>query len=224
VEGEAGDMLMRVGRQLAAETPLGVAALTAIAVVTTVNAGLHPVLSLFICAFGLATYHGVVGLARESRQRRLEARSPAPVVGMREWERLQWEEVGRELDRSRRHGRPFVMLRVVGAGSRSNGSVKHERAEEAYRDAVRSIDRVWTRRGDVYLLLPECTRATAQELMRRLNRELPEPLVPRQVHVAAFPEDGITQGALLRVLDGADDRARVLEPLTTLTPRRKATM
>jgi hypothetical protein len=51
-------------------------------------------------------------------------------------------------------------------------------------------------------------------------------MVPEQVYIAAFPEDGVTQGALLRVLDGADDdRTRALEPVATFTPhRREATM
>ena len=218
-------MLMRVRRQLAAETPLAVAVLTAVAVVATVSAGQHPFVSLLTCGLGLATYNGVVALARESRQRRREEISPERLVGMREWERIQWEEVGRELDRSRRHGRPFVLLRLAGAGAARNGSTRR-RAEDIYRDAVRSIDRVWTRRGDVYLLLPECTRAMAEELVRRVNRDTPDLMVPEQVFIAAFPEDGVTQGALLKVLDGADDdRSRALESVATLAPhRREATM
>jgi hypothetical protein len=217
-------MLMRVRRQLATEAPIAVAVLTAVAVVATVSSQQHPVVSVLTCGLGLVTYRGVVALARESRRRRREETSPERLVGMREWERIQWEEVGRELDRSRRHGRSFVLLRVIRAGAGLNGSPR--RADDLYRDVVRSIDRVWTRRGDVYLLLPECTRTMAEDLVRRVSTETPELMSADQVCIAAFPEDGVTQGALLRVLDGSDDeRTRVLESVTTFgAQQRKATM
>jgi hypothetical protein len=218
-------MLMRVRRQLATEAPLTVAVLTAVAVGTAVSAGLHPLICVLTCGLGLIAYNGVVTLARESRQRRREEASPERLVGMREWERLQWEEVGRELDRSRRHGRSFVLLRVIGAGAGLNGSARHHRAEDLYRDAVRSIDRVWTRRGDVYLLLPECTRAMAVDLVQRLAHETSDLVTPDQVSIAAFPEDGVTQGALLRVLDGVDDdRTPALEAVATFAPQPREAM
>jgi hypothetical protein len=99
-----------------------------------------------------------------------------------------WAELRLEIARSRRFGRAFGLIRIDGVKSGSLGQ------------ALRNIDREWRVNGTIYLLLPETHREAAQSLLGRLRREASEELAGCSVSVAAFPEDGLTSGALLKAL------------------------
>jgi hypothetical protein len=116
-----------------------------------------------------------------------------------------WNDLRRELDRCRRFGREFALVRVPG---RDRGRIAR---------LVRSTDYVWSDRAATYVLLPESNTASAEGLIARLQREAPELLPERGVQVASFPEDGLTSGALLSALSG---RPLVLEPAPAATDAR----
>ena len=116
----------------------------------------------------------------------------------------------RELDRSRRHGRPFVLIRVP---LRANQAAERRRRKR--RDApistggpdelepvLRNTDLAWTTETDLYLLLPESDRPHGRICLDRLRRRAPELLDDSAARVVAFPDDGVTSGALLDLLSG----------------------
>ncbi len=111
----------------------------------------------------------------------------------------------RELERSRRYERSFALIQISGATR--NGRVRYETAPIAaqLRRAVRQLDHVWGLDGSVVLLLPECGRTMAEALVVRLFHERPELVTGRSMRIVAFPEDGLTTGALLERL--TDDAA-----------------
>jgi hypothetical protein len=110
-----------------------------------------------------------------------------------------WAELRLEIARSRRFGRPFGLIRIEGKTVPRLGA------------ALRSIDRAWTVDRVTYLLLPETDRDAAQAVRGRLLRESPEALASCSLSVAAFPEDGLTSGALLKALRTTKERAHAPE-------------
>ena len=76
---------------------------------------------------------------------------------------------------------------------------------------LRLVDRTWVDDGAVYLLLPETSRAGADSLIGRLQMVAAD-LLPGDVRVATFPDDGLTSGALISAVHGASltVRTRVL--------------
>lgn len=118
-----------------------------------------------------------------------------------------WLEVQRELDRSRRHARPFVLIRIpcsrTGAAGNGHapGTAVSTALAESLRPFLRSVDSVWTEESNVYLLLPESRRAMGEALMDRVRRAAPN-LMPGAEQLVAFPEDGVTGGALISLLHG----------------------
>lgn len=110
---------------------------------------------------------------------------------------VPYEELRREMDRARRHERPFALARVrlprAAASSRSAAfptSLRHM--------TWRSADRLWRRGRDLYLLLPETTAVTATAVLRRALDA--DEIDGVEIRVAAFPETGVTVGALFRAL------------------------
>ena len=99
-----------------------------------------------------------------------------------------WDELRREIARSRRFDRPFSLLRIEATPARR------------ITPNLRAIDSEWLVGAITYVLLPECARESGEALVARLRRELPETLEDSVVSVAAFPEDGLTSGALLETL------------------------
>ena len=108
-----------------------------------------------------------------------------------------WRELRRELDRSRRFGHDFSLLRMPRVVPDGNGGTDLARSLPV---RLRSIDTVWGDRRYAFVLLPEADRDVALALVARLRRETPG-LIPRDVRLAAFPEDGVTGGALIELLD-----------------------
>ena len=67
---------------------------------------------------------------------------------------------------------------------------------------LRLVDRTWVDDGSVYMLLPESSRAAADALVARILTVAPE-LLPAEVRLATFPDDGLTSGALISAVHGA---------------------
>jgi hypothetical protein len=116
-----------------------------------------------------------------------------------------WAEFRRELNRSRRYERRFVLVSFP---------IRHEVPGRRWYDGdeggsvtevqslLRSVDHTWASGGQVYALLPESDRATADAFLTRLRGLDPKGLVVSEARVVAFPEDGVTSGALLAALEG----------------------
>ena len=132
-----------------------------------------------------------------------------------------WQELARELDRARRYGRDFVLMKIpvrtsgiparasaimrVSRNRRRDATADYARAVSA---VLRTVDRVWVHEGAVYALLPESDRSIAEALLLRLADEMPELLPEDGVRLAAFPADGLTSGALLEQLEREPVHAR----------------
>jgi hypothetical protein len=111
----------------------------------------------------------------------------------------------RELDRARRHERPFALLRLTmtpGAAA-SSATLPDDPVDPSLTligASLRITDRAWRDGDNVIVLLPESDRATAAALFARL-----ELLVPgrfgSEIGIAVFPSDGLTSGALLDALE-----------------------
>jgi hypothetical protein len=114
-----------------------------------------------------------------------------------------FDELRREMDRARRHERPFAVVRIrLGSGGTDGQStetlVTALRAGDEARSALRSIDRWWRSANDLFLLLPETSADAARVALRRVGGD--QAVLTGMWQVAAFPEDGITTGALFEAL------------------------
>jgi hypothetical protein len=87
---------------------------------------------------------------------------------------------------------------ALGAAATDDPDARSRRLHEY----LRLVDRTWVDDGSVYMLLPETSRAAADTLVTRLQTIAPE-LLPGDVRMAVFPDDGLTSGALISVLHGA---------------------
>lgn len=141
-------------------------------------------------------------------------RSPRPVGGTGLRSEL-WAEFRRELDRSRRFGREFVLIRIEHgqAPSRRPGGSSHtDTAHVAHRlrPFLRSIDCTWSDTRYLYVLLPESDRRMGALTLARLQALEAAGDLAGEARLVAFPVDGLTSGALFAALD---DR-----PLSLLDP------
>ena len=110
-----------------------------------------------------------------------------------------WDELRRELDRSRRFERRFVLMRIpAGDALDPSGRTSAPKGVLGLLPVVlRSIDQAWTIEGNVMAVLPESTRDSAMALITRLRSTVPDPSVLDGIEIAEFPEDGVTIGALV---------------------------
>ena len=110
-----------------------------------------------------------------------------------------WDSFRNELDRSRRFERPFVLMRIPANDARgASAAVPAARGTLGTLPLViRGIDQAWTMEGSIYVVLPESNRAAAQALIARLRSTMPEAAELDDIHIAEFPEDGLTTGALV---------------------------
>jgi hypothetical protein len=146
---------------------------------------------------------------------RAETRPRSAAGRRRAIRRSAFEELQHELNRSRRFEHPFFVVRIP------CWSAGEERWNRSYELAdvlgflVRSVDRVWADGSDVYLLLPECGREKGMGMLARLSDPLAELLSEREragISYAAFPDDGLTSGALLDALHGHSAHTRTGDP------------
>jgi hypothetical protein len=125
-----------------------------------------------------------------------------------------WEDLQREIDRSRRYEHSFSIVRLASRATTGRASVgQHgERRAELEQRALslgvllRKIDRVWVDGEDIYLLLPEGGRAMAESMLDRLSEPLAALMPDCKAAIAAFPDDGLSKGALLAALGTANVR------------------
>lgn len=117
---------------------------------------------------------------------------------------MPYDELRREMDRARRHERPFALARVrLPRSGRPSRAVAFPHS--LMRMTWRSTDRAWRSGRDLYLLLPETTIASASLVLERaLDAETTDDL---EIHIAAFPDSGLTVGALFESLGGAAPRS-----------------
>lgn len=122
-----------------------------------------------------------------------------------------WEELRREIARSRRYGHGFVLIRIPQAvvppvrRARWRRSRRPDARLRTLRSLVRVLDRVWASADSLYVLLPESDRTAGEGLLARLKEAVPGLVPERGVRLVAFPADGLTSGALLEALERPEE-------------------
>lgn len=115
-----------------------------------------------------------------------------------------WAEFRRELRRSRRASRPMTLLRLPGPASPDAAAAADLPGRtRLLHEHLRLVDRTWIDEGSIYVLLPESPRASAEALLGRLATVAPD-VIPDGLRIATFPDDGLTSGAIISALHGAD--------------------
>ena len=148
------------------------------------------------------------GLKRALRWRRSER---TKVEASTRRQELHWrmrEELWNELTRSRRYGRSFLLLRIrltrpaaAAQVRRRRRPVERDKTDSGLEHGVfRRTDRVWEDEDEFYVLLPECDRSKGDAVISRVRALLVESLGEAEIAMAAFPDDGVTSGALLVAL------------------------
>lgn len=110
-----------------------------------------------------------------------------------------WAQFRRELNRSRRYRHD---LTLVWLGPRDDEEVIGEELLATVQSLTRDVDCCWIADGRMLVLLPESARTGAERLVSRLAGAEPKLLARLEVRIAAFPEDGLTSGALLDAVAG----------------------
>ena len=171
-----------------------------IAAIAGVGIGLEIARSGIDVSPSLAFWIGIVGvlaLVLVLLTAPAEAGSPIAMPA-----RAGWAEFRRELRRSRRSTRPMTLLRTLAPVGPDAAPEDPEVRSRRLHEHLRLVDRTWVDDGAVYLLLPETSRAAADSLVGRLQTLAPE-LLPGDVRIATFPDDGLTSGALISAVHGA---------------------
>lgn len=154
------------------------------------------------------------------RARRAAAEPGGRVLTRRQVIRLSsWEDLQHEVDRSRRYGHSFSVVRLASCTrlrARSNGAGKARRAELEHKALmvgvlVRKLDRVWADGEDIYVLLPEGGRAMAESMLDRIREPLRVLLPDSVAAIATFPQDGLSIGGLLSALGSPSRPLRVVD-------------
>ena len=128
---------------------------------------------------------------------------------------LPRDEVRRELDRARRHERPLAFLRLETDGSTDDARELLRRilGGSERTPALRSADRAWRQGRSVYVVMPETTSDDATHFVERLA-VTNAALDVSTSRVVAFPEHGVTTGALFAALHAAEPGLDQVEPGT----------
>ncbi len=113
-----------------------------------------------------------------------------------------WAEFRRELRRTRRGARPMTLIRIPGPAMPTAAEMDSLTARcSRFAQHLRLVDRAWVDDGSIYVLLPESSRDAAEILLGRVASAAPD-LVPADIRVATFPDDGLTSGALIAAIHG----------------------
>jgi hypothetical protein len=108
------------------------------------------------------------------------------------------KEVARELDRARRYGRPFALVRISSPlHLAADGSTPDTDLGALLSAEVRRTDSFLVDGPVAYVLMPEAEHAECLSFGQRLARKHPEIDVAAHLRVAVFPADGLTRDALL---------------------------
>jgi hypothetical protein len=151
-----------------------------------VSGGMLGIIGLMLAGLLTAFYGG-----------RISGRADRPSASLHR----SWDAFRRELDRARRFERTFVLLRIPALEMTSaDGVAAGFGGLGALPLVIRSIDQVWAMDGSIYVVLPESTRATAEQLMARLRIAMPGEPALDHVDLVEFPGDGVTTGALVASL------------------------
>jgi hypothetical protein len=127
-----------------------------------------------------------------------------------------FEDLEREISRSRRFGQSFFLARFPRPrrGAEANGW--HEPLLAHLSTLVRAVDRVWSDGKDVYLLLPESDRALGTAALARIREPLSHLLsgeeLDRIASVVFAPAECPTSRALLSALHGRATDAKTRMP------------
>ncbi len=113
-----------------------------------------------------------------------------------------------ELERSRRYDRAFVLVRAPLPESPDAG---RDATVAELRTMLRGSDLLCLAERHVYLLVPEADRIAGDLLVARIHERVGEGVTSTGLAMVAFPEDGLTLGALLGSLRGGTaDQHRLL--------------
>ena len=113
-----------------------------------------------------------------------------------------WRELARELERSRRHERPFAVIRLPAPGRDTNESAAWcVNTIERLQPTIRQLDTIWASGGAVWLLMPESSNGEADQLLARIARIHHEARLAEAASVASFPVDAITGTGIRRLLE-----------------------
>ncbi|CAN5763496.1 hypothetical protein BH24CHL6_BH24CHL6_15810 [soil metagenome] len=114
-----------------------------------------------------------------------------------------WAALHAELARSRRHNRPFVLLGIperVWSPADAEGAEREVAGVAAglsLQGLLRTPDHTWADESVLYVLLTDCDISQAEAFLQRVRISMPQLFPSDQVRVSAFPDDGLTVGALL---------------------------
>lgn len=108
------------------------------------------------------------------------------------------DALGRELERGRRFGRSFALVRLEVPSSRDRYALWQRLSTE-----VRRIDTVCMYGGAVFAVLPEANRLAASAMIGRVL--LSDSDVVSSWSLVVYPDDGMTAGALLDALRHAGE-------------------
>jgi hypothetical protein len=116
-----------------------------------------------------------------------------------------FDDLERELSRSRRFGRPFVLARVPRPSAADEADAWLDRLLTLLNSEVRSVDTVWSDGHDVYLLLPESDRSGGAAALARIREPVSRVLTDEEVDGIRFavfaPDECPTRQALLSALE-----------------------
>lgn len=141
-----------------------------------------------------------------------------------------WDTLRREIDRSRRYRHPVTLVRVLvelpaAPAPRPRAGARSRRAAdpileivESLRRTLRSGDATWSERGEVFLVLAETDGPAAGALVSRVRACANGALADADIHLASFPEDGLTIGALRAAIARRRAAAAAAERSTTPRP------
>lgn len=99
-----------------------------------------------------------------------------------------------ELDRCRRRGHHLALVRLTLSADAS--------ARVRLPSFIRQMDHLAVADDHAYLLLPEASRSEAEQLVGRLRAAVAAAFADRTPLIAIFPDDGLTERALLAAVDG----------------------
>ena len=127
-----------------------------------------------------------------------------------------FEELEREVSRSRRFGHSFLLARIPCRRPGAEADGWHERTLALLSSLIRSVDGAWFDGRDIYVLFPESDRVTGTAALARIREPLAQVLSEEELDGIAFavfaPDECPTSGALLAALHGRVNGAKARPP------------